>query len=54
MEELFDKISNALTIDELDDFIKMIWMHDHSSIETVVTELTARLSLKVQAENNQK
>jgi len=47
MNEIIKKIANILTIDELDDFIKYIWLHDKNNIETLVNELTTELAIKI-------
>lgn len=47
MKEIYDKISEALTIDELDDFIKEIWLHEWHKTEAVVEELVTRLRDRV-------
>jgi hypothetical protein len=47
MNDIIKKIANSLTIDELDDFIKYIWLNDKNNIETLVSGMIIELTAKM-------
>jgi len=44
---VLNKIADSLTIDELDDFVKLIWMHDKMNIEFIANYFIEKLRLKL-------
>jgi len=49
-ENIINKISNVLTINELDYFVKYIWMHDTNNIELLVNSFIYKMDQKLKTE----
>ena len=50
--KLLNKITNALTTDELDDFVKLIWMHDKNNIEFIIDIFTREIGARLETLRN--
>jgi len=50
--KLLNKITNALTTDELDDFVKLIWMHDENNIEFIIDIFTREIGVRLETLRN--
>ena len=50
--KLLNKITNALTTDELDDFVKLIWMHDENNIEFIIDIFTREIGARLETLRN--
>jgi len=50
--KLLNKITNTLTTDELDDFVKLIWMHDKNNIEFIIDIFTREIGARLETLRN--
>jgi len=50
--KLLNKITNALTTDELDDFVKLIWMYDENNIEFIIDIFTREIGVRLETLKN--
>ena len=50
--KLLNKIANGLTTDELDDFVKLIWMPNENNIEFIIDIFTKEIGIRLETLRN--